>query len=548
MMTWWYLGFRLVVFLSVSGLVVYAALAVARIMARGALTRTEILATAIVLATGQVTVTQILLGLFGLLTWWPVMALNGLLASGLFLVARRRCLECPPRPDAGGEHPHDPVMWCIVLGVGVIMLVNLRKVLGVPPFGTDSLGYHLPIAVEWLQTGKTLIGNDIPFTFYPGVSELVDLWLLLPFRDSVLVNLQNWPFALLTGLALYNLARRAGASIRWAAYGGLLFISIRAVQVVLAFVDFQDNDVLIAAFFLAAINLGIAAVYSDNRTLLVGEGIALGLLAGAKYGGLGYAALAGAVHIFLAVTQRKTRRLLRDITTIALVSFLIGGFWYVRNWIKVGNPLTPMTVQLAGHVIFPGRASIFEGVLYHSSILAKIAEPGAFRLFVDRALLEQGGMAVALSVPVLILITLRWGYRFLFLKRRSPLEAALYVLLPWGAFGLFMTTPLAAENVKGTLNQLQFGYSPIRYGLPFWALGCFLLAGLLFDERWRQSWVPDVCTVLILTHSFVTMLPHQSEFSAPALSRFDLVAWLVLPACAAVVERLRHTTPRRRWH
>jgi hypothetical protein len=548
MMTWWQFGFHLLVFLFVNALVAYANFETARHWGQGALTRTEVLVKAIVLSTGQIVITQILFGLSGILTWWPVMALNGLLAIGILVLSKRRSLKHSFRPDVGGEHPHNQVIWGVSLTIGVIMLIHLFQVLGMPPFGTDSVGYHLPIAVEWLQTGRILVENNVPYHYYPGVSELVDLWLLLPFHDPVLVNLQNWPFVLLAGLALYNLARRAGASLRQAVYGILLLLGIRAIQVILMFISFQDNDILIAAFFLAAVNLAIIAVENANRTLLIGEGIALGLLVGVKYSGPGYAALVVAIHVFLAVSQHRAKQLVGNILIVTLVALLLGGFWYIRNWITYGNPIVPMIIQVRGHTVFPGWAPLDSGIFQNSSVLNKITEPGVIEPFINRALLGHGGIATALAIPALLVTTLKWGYEFVILKNQSPLQTTLYVLLPWGAFWLYITTPLATENIPGTLNQLYHGYSPIRFGFLFWSLANLLLAKLLFDNRWRRSWLPDIFVVLMLTHSFVTLLYYQLEFSVPPVSHLGLIMWLGLVAIAAAAEWAWRNTPRRIWH
>jgi hypothetical protein len=548
MMVWWQFGFRLIVFLAVNTLVAYANFAVARSCAKGTLTKAEVLMKATILSVGQIVITQILLGLLGMLSWWPVMILNGSVAVGILVAIKRRSVDYPFRPDSGGKHPHDRIMWGVLLTIGAILLINLLKVLGMPPFGTDSIGYHLPIAVEWLQTGRILIENPVPYNYYPGVSELVDLWLLMPLRDPILVNLQNWPFVLLAGLALYNLARRAGASLRQAVYGSLLLISIRAVQVILLFISFQDNDILIAAFSLAAISLGVAAVDSGNRALLIGEGIALGLLAGTKYSGPVYAALAVAIHIFLAVSQRKTKRLVGSILIIILVALLIGGFWYLRNWITHGNPLVPVIIEVAGHTIFPGSLPRDTGILRDSPILMRIAEPGVLELYINRALLGHGGIATALAIPALLVTTLKWGYEFLILKKRSPLQAALYVLLPWGAFVIYITTPLATENIPGTLNKLLTGYSPIRFGFLFWSLGNLLLARLLTNDRGHRLWLPDIFIAVMLTHSFVTLLYYQHEFVAPPASHVGFILWLGLMAAMTVAELLWRSTPRRIWH
>jgi hypothetical protein len=248
------------------------------------------------------------------------------------------------------------------------------------------------------------------------------------------------------------------------------------------------------------------------------------------------------------VSQRKAKQLVGNILTITLVALLLGGFWYIRNWITFGNPIVPAIIQVRGHTIFPGWAPLDSGIFRDSSILSKIAEPDVLELFISRALLRHGGISTTLAIPVLLITTIKWGYEFLVLRRRSPLETALYVLLPWGAFWLYITTPFATENVPGTLNKLHTGYSPIRFGFPFWSLGNLLLARLLFDDRWRRSWLPDIFAMLILAHSFTILLDYQLEYLAPPTSHRSLIMWLGLLAVAVVAERLWRNTPRRDWH
>jgi hypothetical protein len=277
--------------------------------------------------------------------------------------------------------------------------------------------------------------------------------------------------------------------------------------------------------------------------------MALGLLMGTKYSGLGYALLIGIAHIVLSVARRKTRRLTADLLVLTGVALLVGGFWYARNWIDMGNPLAPVAVRLAGYTLFPGQATLLGVVPQESTLLAHIFDSGALWLFIERGLLEKGGIATALVIPALLFATLEWGYRVVACKEQQLLDLVLYILLPWGAFCLLLVTPLGAENAPGTLNQLQFGYSPIRYGFPFWALGGLVLVKWLADEHWRgSSWLLEIMAVLAIAHGWVTMLRHQWEFSSPALSALDLVAWIGLLAGALIVECLWRTSPRQVWH
>jgi hypothetical protein len=523
------------VFLFVNGAMLYAALRLTRVWACGELIRAEAFMLAIVLMSGQIIVTQIVLGLVGWLSWWPVMILNGGLALAVIAWTARL-----PRRAYRVEVSDDRKDYLVVgvwLVIGAILAIQLLKVIGAPPFGIDSLGYHLPKALDWLQSGSLLSANPVSFFYYPGVSELFDVWLMLPFRDSLLVNLQSWPFAVMAVLAIYSLARRVGLPIRWAAYSGLFFLSIRAVQGALGFANYQDNDIVLAGLFLAAGALAIAAVEGANRGLIIGEGIALGLLIGVKFSGPGYALLIIGAHILFAVTRHNARRLLVDLAILIGSMALVGGFWYLHNWITLGNPVPPYAIQLAGQTIFPGRDGA--AVMQTTTLLGNIANPQALPLLLDGALLPQGGFAVALTLLLLVLATLKLLVNTVRRQYWSAVRFVVQIVWPWGALLMLLVTPFGATNIIGQLNQLEYGYSPIRFGLPLWALGGILLAQLLHGWFRRQdSWLPDALAVLFSVHGWITLLIYQHEFAADALSRSELMNWLLVLVGAFLLERV----------
>jgi hypothetical protein len=513
----------------------YAALRLARVWARGELIRAEGFMLAIVLMVGQIIVTQIVLGVVGWLSWWPVMILNGSLALAVMAWTTRL-----PRSTYRAEASDDRKDYLVVgvwLVIGAILAMQLFRVIGTPPMGTDALGYHLPKAVDWLQSGSLSSNNLVPYFYYPGVSELFDVWLLLPFHDSLLVNLQSWPFALMAVLAIYSLARRVGLSIRWAAYSGLFFLSIRAVQVALGFTSFQDNDIVLAGLFLAAGALALAAVAGANRWLIIGEGLALGLLIGVKFSGPAYALMIIGAHILLAVRRRNTRQLLGDLAILIGSMVLVGGFWYLHNWITLGNPVPPFAIQFAGQTIFPGR----DGTAFipKTTLLGNAMNLQALQLFADRALLQQGGFVAALTLLLLALATLKWLVDTLRRRYWPAVRFVVQIAWPWGALLLLLLTPFGATNAIGELNQLEFGYTPIRFGLSLWALGGILLAQLLYWWRERQdSWLPDALAVLFSIHGWVTLMFYQHELMAGALSGAELASWLLILIGAILLERV----------
>src|SRR5207249_3943558 len=98
------------------------------------------------------------------------------------------------------------------------------------------------------------------------------LWLMAPFHGDLLARIGQLPFYVLGGVALFALARRAGAAPAHAAYAPAFFFLARPIveQAVGA-----DVDLICWGMFLIALYLAIAALDSDARKDWILLGIAL---------------------------------------------------------------------------------------------------------------------------------------------------------------------------------------------------------------------------------------------------------------------------------
>jgi hypothetical protein len=93
--------------------------------------------------------------------------------------------------------------------------------------------------------------------------------------------------------------------------------------------------------------------------LVVGTGAAMGLALGDKAPGTAFNVLLGAVLVITTVVcfrrrRAQWKRLAASLSAIGLIALSIGGIWYIRNWVYAGNPLNPIEVRIAGHVVFAG--------------------------------------------------------------------------------------------------------------------------------------------------------------------------------------------------
>jgi len=176
----------------------------------------------------------------------------------------------------------------------------------------DTLWYHLPIAARFAQTGWTsrLVHVDARslIEFYPSTSELLHAIGIVFLGNDTLSLVLNLAFVALT-LVLDD----AGSGL---------------------------NDVVGIAFFLAAIALVSNAMRPEastreRRAEMICGALAGGLAVGTKYTLVMPVAVLGIGVI--ALTPRGER--LRGGAKWFGVVSAAGGYWYLRNFATVGNPL-----------------------------------------------------------------------------------------------------------------------------------------------------------------------------------------------------------------
>ena len=538
---------QLVVFVVLNSFLALTLLLVAHRFGASKLGWSELIISALLLLVSLITGCAIVLGVLGRLSYGNLLLMMGGIAVCVLVVLRRT----GPLSLPGGH----PVRWLATVrtqggifplallgAVGIALAAEFYVGLARPPLNGDDLGYHLPFAVTWLQTGN-LFATHAPFWFYPGASELLVFWLLAPFRNDLFISLQNWPFLALALVAIYTLARRAGLSIAWGIYAALFFLGIRALHFQL---NSQNNDVVLAALFLAAVSMLL--VY--DRTHIVGSlalvGSAMGLMMGVKYNGAYYVALLLVTYVLLVARRQPLSQTVKHLLLMIAIAGVLGSFWYVRNWMIAGNPLTPLRIQFAGRVLFPGSELYMGNRVQDTTLLGHIRDAEALLLF--WAALGRNGLLTALALPVITLAGLVWAARLFSPRWPAPRrEIGLYLFLSLGTLALLAVTPLLVENVPHTLNQLRDAYSPIRYGFATWALAGLLLAWLLaYVDHVPVALAMKALVALIVLTPFVAALTRMVDIlgriaalDVPLPARYVLALCLTLVAISAVEVRWR---------
>ena len=256
-----------------------------------------------------------------------------------------------------------------------------------PPYSWDGLYYHIPAINEWVLMNR--IGwidslPEVPFVNYPMGVEVLSFFGHYLFKTSSLLNACNlwyWPLAF---LATAVIASKLGARGIWRYFAGGLIagVPVFVCQSLTSYVDLGFAAAVMASIAAALVWVFSKARASDWRAILLGMNV--GLMAGAKGTGLPFAFVFLALVIVAVLWFQGLNRwkiLLRQVLLCGLVGLAVGGFWYVRNVVKTGNPIYPIQIKLGEKVILEG----YDHNLFNQAVLPAWLEkyPPATRMFVS---------------------------------------------------------------------------------------------------------------------------------------------------------------------
>lgn len=253
----------------------------------------------------------------------------------------------------------DPVVrWSALVAGGIVSLFLLEAATR-PPAGWDTVVYHLPLAVKWLQQGSLAFIQESWKFQMPSNGELFPLFLMY-LGNERLLSLACLPFTLLAVLTVYSLAWRVSDSREGA---------------LLAALGFGTMPIILYNTFNVAVNMFAASFFLSSTYLLLilfqphvqaGEKrLSLAAMAGLAFG-LGLGARYIYAPLFLIMTGLCALLSLRNVvslrvgrwkqvilTTVTFVagSLLPSAFWYIRNFMATGNPMYPLQFSLGAQGI-----------------------------------------------------------------------------------------------------------------------------------------------------------------------------------------------------
>jgi predicted membrane channel-forming protein YqfA (hemolysin III family) len=381
-------------------------------------------------------------------------------------------------------------------------------------FNFDSLWYHLPFAVDMVQT-HSVVGmhhTDTVFTnwFYPQNSELLHgVGILLTGRDTLSLFL-NFGWLAVAFLAAYCVGRPYGRGATTVVAAGIL---LGCHTLVVRDPGAAKNDLAAAALTLASIAILVEAWAHRGdgweRWALAAAGLTAGLAAGTRVTAL---AMAAALTVAVVVLAPQGRRW-GAFAWWFVPAFAGGAFWYLRNLVVAGNPLPE--VHSLGPISLPYPERLQEG-RPDFNIAHYATDTAIWREYFGPGLHEAFGALwplVVLAAAVAALVAV--------LRGRDRVVRWMGVVALVGLLA-YLFTPLSAAGAEG--EPVGFGIN-IRYVIPA------LLAGivLLPLDRWldgesRQWWLLGALALVFL----LTDRPDDALHDQARVFAFLLVVLAVL--------------------
>ena len=294
------------------------------------------------------------LGMLGLLSPWTIGPLALMLCALLWVGSGWRRDEklapVPPPPHAKPLLDRATVLACFafVAAYGAAFVHQQRSL---PPIVDDALTYHLPAAVQWLQTGRIDVFPTWFFnpanTYSPLGGSMFMAWLIAPVGSDVLVRFVQLGPLLLLFLVVLELGRLLGARDAVAALVALACVMTRSFinQIVV-----PKDDLFLTVFCVLAV-MSLAPGRAAEKWAPLRAGAAIGLLLAMKY------TAAFSLPILLVMVDAPFRHAnwRRGGLAVALaIVALLAGPWYVRNATLTGNPLFPVDVTVGGWQVAQG--------------------------------------------------------------------------------------------------------------------------------------------------------------------------------------------------
>jgi hypothetical protein len=407
--------------------------------------------------------------------------------------------------------------------------ILLERLATLPMINYDSLWYHLPIMARWYQEGafirmedfmRTGVWTTDQITFYPFNWEILCTLFAMPFQEDFLVALPNLIIWLVLGLSIYAVSCLIGATRVYSLAATALVLT---TPLILQHINSLHVDLPFAAFFMTSTYFALSYHKTRSPSDVALFVISSGLLLGTKMSAVGYGILPVLVLLLLeiqaAVIDKRAPKLFNQPVRIAVpvllfgaaCCFLIGGFWYLKNWIEVGNPLGDVRVQVAGFS-FPGSVSLSELRQTNLATLFSFTNVSHLKILVMQSL-------VRLQIPFVVLLLQMLLLPWVWFSKKRQIQIAPFLgilLLLVATVYLYWTTPMTATPLFPPGPVTSYIGQQIRFAMPCLALLGVVAATIATVMQTRLAIVVPIMLISsilgILSNTLFEILRTETAF------------------------------------
>lgn len=361
-----------------------------------------------------------------------------------------------------------------LFGLAALVAEALVISLDQPSTQFDTLAFHLPVAVEWLQSGTTwILPYEGPLSFpahYPANSELMALWAILPVHRDFIAQMGSLPGVALLTTGTAMLARLLGAG--WFASAAAVLASATLPNALSGLLFTNMEDVFTTGALVTAAAFAVRAWRNPSSSTfdLLCAGLAGGLGLGARY-----AALATTPYVLLLCAAPVLVRTRNLGSTLRSLGFLIaglvfsGGYFYLRNLVFTGDPVYPEPYP--GHPVHATERLVFP--LVHSYASLGWA-PDVWRQAAHDAIRYDGWVSFLIVAGAVIIAPVSAA-----LRRERDILGWMWALAPLALLLEWLVMP-------GSLGYVIHGHPvpisqaiSLRYGYAMIPIDAAILAGEL---------------------------------------------------------------------
>jgi len=238
-----------------------------------------------------------------------------------------------------------------------------------PPFIWDSLTYHLTNVAQWIQDMRIhTFTTPVERIYNAANHEVFSTWFALFIHHDGIIEAAGLPAYLIAGLSVYAIARQLGIGQGSSWIATLAYLSTPGLT--LAVTGTKNDPIMTALYLLSiAVSLGFSSP-KDGKShqkkwipfiiLMMLMLYAAGTKAYIAHLFPGILLVAWLFAIY-RLGWRKTRAMIKDIFQVLsqesigvlfvvglllASAFFLGSYWYIRNWVQMGNPFFPYSVQV----------------------------------------------------------------------------------------------------------------------------------------------------------------------------------------------------------